>query len=142
MPGSTINKLDINMPIIYCLRPKNNKDKYKIRYSIYHKTIGESNLDLFQDRTPRPYINFNNMIDINTKYSFENIFETKEKNSWIDHYAKCAINRINDSNCKYSWQDDLVLKIKNLIIEEYLTKNTIEEIKKDKLILQKNNINL
>ena len=22
MPGSTINKLDINMPIIYCLRPK------------------------------------------------------------------------------------------------------------------------
>ena len=72
----------------------------------------------------------------------KNSLENKEKNSWIDHYAKCAINRINDPNCKYSWQDDLVLKIKNLIIEEYLIKNTIDEIKKDKLILQKNNINL
>ena len=54
MPGSTIGKLDINQPLIYCYRPKNADTPYEIRYGQYHTAMGESDIDLFQDRTPRP----------------------------------------------------------------------------------------
>lgn len=64
MPGSTIKKLDINQPLIFCLRPKNktigtqlkptniqnNDNLYRIKCSQYHTAMSENNNDLFQDR--------------------------------------------------------------------------------------------
>jgi len=128
MPGSTIKKLDINQPLIYCLRPQKENGGYKIRYSQYYNAIGETNFDLFQDRTPRPVINFDKMNDIETNNTS---FQYKEKDAWIQHYADCAIYRINNP-CQYSWQDDLVKVIKKKIIEDYLKNNTIEQIKEYK----------
>lgn len=58
MLGSTIKKLDINQTLIYCLRPSNVSDPYKLRCSQYYSAMGESDIDLFQDRTPRHFINF------------------------------------------------------------------------------------
>ncbi len=132
MPGSTIKKLDINQPLIYCLRPSNNSKLYKVRCSQYHNAIGESNTDLFQDRTPRPHINFEKM---NT---CDNVpFEEKNKNCWIVHYANCALNRINENSlCKNSWQDDMIKIIKKKILEEYIRNTTIEQFNIDKIDLQ------
>lgn len=133
MLGSTIKNLDINQPIIYCLRPKNDGDEYKIRCSQYHHAMGESNIDLFQDRTPRPIINFEKMKDKDNSKSFEN----KKKNYWVEHYANCAIYRIdNQTKCQQSWQDDMVKIMEKKIIEKYLRKKTIKEIEEDKLKLE------
>lgn len=129
MPGSTIRKLDVNQPLIYCLRPKTNTGTYRVRCSQYHHAMGETNTDLFQDRTPRPVVDFEKMKD------FENvdIFECKEKDAWIDHYAKCALNRIDDAHtCQKSWQDNLVQKI----IDEYIRKTSTTQFEVDKITLQ------
>ena len=61
MPGSTIKKLDINQPLIYCLRPSPLSEEYIVRCSQYHNAMGESDTELFQDRTPRPFISFEKM---------------------------------------------------------------------------------
>jgi hypothetical protein len=127
MPGSTIKKLDINMPLIYCLRPKNKTDTYKIKCSLYHQSMGENKYDLFQDRTPRPIINFDNMDS--------NIFIEKEKNAWIEHYSNCAINRCNDFTDDISWQDTLVKNLKKQFIDDFIKKTSIEEFEKMKNIL-------
>jgi hypothetical protein len=130
MPGSTIKNLDINQPLIYCLRPSNNSKIYKVRCSQYYNAIGESNTDLFQDRTPRPHINFEKMN--------ENLpFKIKDKNCWIEHYANCALNRIHEKNsCKNSWQDDMIKIIQQKIIEEYIRNTTNEQFQIDKVDLQ------
>lgn len=139
MPGSTIKKLDINQPLIYCLKPQNITDEYKIRCSQYHNAMGESNIDLFQDRTPRPCINFEKMKDINDVLPFEN----KEKKSWIEHYAKSALNRIDESaQCQHSWQDDMVKIMKKTFIDDYLKNTSIEQIEVDKMTLQLENTNI
>ena len=114
MPGSTIGKLDINQPMIYCLRG----ETFKIRYSQYHSAMGESETDLFQDRTPRPAINFNKMVD--SSVAIEHI--EKEKSVWVDHYASSALHRIN-TNLKSSWQDDLVRKI----LKQFVESTSVEE---------------
>ena len=129
MLGSTIKKLDINQPLIYCLRPTDIDGVYNFKCSQYYSAMGESNLELFQDRTPRPIINFEKMPDINENITYVN----KNKNSWINHYAYCAINRIDNSiKCQYSWQDEMVKLMEQIIIKKYLTSKTIEEIKIDK----------
>lgn len=125
IPGSTIGNLDINQPLIYCLRPKNINEKYEIRCSQYHIAMGKSNLELFQDRTPRPYINFQKM-------EYPNEYKQVEKNDWIKHYSKCALNRFNQ-NKKSSWQDYLV---KNIIID-FIKNTTIKEFIK----MKQNNFN-
>jgi hypothetical protein len=90
MPGSTIKNLDINQTLIYCLRPSTDSDTYVVRCSQYHVAMGDSDTDLFQDRTPRPSINFEKMNDVNNVTPFIN----KNKNDWIEHYAKCALERL------------------------------------------------
>ena len=139
MCGSTIKKLNINQPLIYCLRPSIKSCLYKIRCSQYHNAMGESNTDLFQDRTPRPFINFKKMNEI------DNIlpFESKDKHCWIDHYAKCALNRTNGNNsCHNSWQDDMVKIMKKKIIEEYIRNTSTDQFLIDKITLQIENINI
>lgn len=136
MLGSTIKKLDINQPLIYCLRPhsvsNSENELYKVRYSQYHVAMGESNIDLFQDRTPRPFINFDKMNEV------DNIihYEEKDKNIWVEHYAKCALNRIADKLCQKSWQDDMVKIMKQKNIDEYILNTSIEQFHIDKVKLQ------
>ena len=126
MPGSTIRRLDVNQPLIFCLRPSTVKGVYKIRCSQYHRAMGESNMDLFQDRTPRPSLNFDKMADVDDAPAFEN----RDKKSWVDHYAICAVNRIDvTQTCQPSWQDSLV----NKIIEEYVGRTSTAQFELDKI---------
>ena len=135
MPGSTIKNLDINQPLIYCLRPTSDSETYKVRCSQYHSAMGDSNVDLFQDRTPRPGINFEKMKDINEIVPFVK----KDKDCWIEHYANCGLNRIKDSNtCQKSWQDDMIKLIKKKILDEYITNTSQEQFFKDKELVTKN----
>ena len=140
MPGSTIKKLDINQTLIYCLRPNTNSEQYKLKCSQYHSAMGYSDIDLFQDRTPRPFLNFEKMNEI------DNIlpFEKKDKNCWIEHYAKCGLKRIDNSiSCHQSWQDDMIKIIKKNILDEYIRNTTEEQFQRDKisLIIENTNIN-
>jgi hypothetical protein len=134
IPGSTIGTLDINEPVIFCLRNESKKT-FDIRYDQYHNCIGESKIDMFQDRTPRPKVNFKKMKKIDEECNYSK----KEKNDWINHYADCAVNRINNktekSNNKIeksnkSWQDDLVKKIKTLCVKDFINETSIEEFTK------------
>mgnify|MGYP005627632009 FL=1 len=122
MPGSTIQKLDINMPLIYCLRLPNQT--FQVRCAQYYHAIGENMYDLFQDRTPRPAINFDKMgADSST------IYAEKEKSAWINHYATCAFHRIQPSyQGKPSWQDNMVKDLRTIIIQHFLKNNSMEEI--------------
>ena len=137
MPGSTIKNLDINQPMIYCLRPNNITEKYNIKCSQYHNAMGETNIDLFQDRTPRPFINFEKMKDIDEETPFEN----KKKDIWIEHYAKCALHRIHPSTyCQTSWQDDMLIIIKKNILNDFIRNTTLQEFKELKSYYESNNI--
>lgn len=107
MPGSTIGKLDINQPLIYCYRPTNVNSPYEIRYGQYHTAMGETDIDLFQDRTPRPQLNFTKLIPSS---QMEVIYSNTKKDAWISHYGKCAVNRLKH-NVSYSWQDSLTKSI-------------------------------
>jgi hypothetical protein len=136
MPGSTIKKLDINQPLIYCLRPSPPSEEYKVRCSQYYNAMGESDTDLFQDRTPRPFINFEKMSDV------DNIvpFTAKDKDDWIEHYAKCALKRIEETTmCQKSWQDDMIKILKKEIINDYVRNTSEQQFQIDKISLQVEN---
>ena len=121
MPGSTIGKLDINQPMIYCLRPKEILGTYEVRCSQYHKAMTTKEYDLFVDRTPRPFLSFSNM-DNNNSYVHKDKFE------WIKHYTQCSLNRINNIECiRYSWQDELVKDIQKETIENFIKDTSYEE---------------
>jgi len=121
MPGSTIGKLDINQPLIYCYRPKNADNPYEIRYGQYHTAMGESDIDLFQDRTPRPQLNFTKLVPSS---QIDIIYSNKKKDVWISHYGKCAVNRLN-RNVSYSWQDSLT---KSILYEALQNIETMEDL--------------
>ena len=126
MPGSTIGKLDINQPMIYCRRPNIANEHYEVRYGQYHNAMGESDLELFQDRTPRPPLNFTKLLPSSQMDKMEIIYSHKKKNEWIPHYGKCAVNRLKH-NVSYSWQDTLT---KSIIFEALQNIETIEDIYK------------
>ena len=129
MPGSTIKKLDINQPLIYCLRPTNITDPYQIKCSQYHYAMGESDTDLFQDRTPRPILNFKKMADLDNTLPFM----IKDKDAWIEHYANCGVTRIKDTtDCQKSWQDDMIKIMQKKFIEEYIRNTSVEEFTRNK----------
>jgi hypothetical protein len=139
MPGSTIKKLDINQTLIYCLRPSIASEPYKLRCSQYYSAMGESDIDLFQDRTPRPFINFEKMNEV------DNIvpFVIKDKYVWIEHYAKCALKRIDETTiCQTSWQDDMIKIMKKKIIDDYVRNTSEQQFQIDKISLQVENINI
>ena len=127
MPGSTIGKLDINQPLIYCLRPKvPGEGQYEIRYGQYHTAMGESDFDLFQDRTPRPAVNFNKLHLANANANI--VYTEKKKDDWIPHYGKCAINRINkDKKINSSWQDTLT---KSILFEALQHIHSLEDLER------------
>tara|TARA_B100001093_G_scaffold185108_3_gene177908 strand:- start:9393 stop:10139 length:747 start_codon:yes stop_codon:yes gene_type:complete len=139
MPGSTIGNLDVNQTLIYCLRPSTESEPYKIRCSQYYSSMGESDIDLFQDRKPRPAINFEKM----NEQGNNNPFVSKEKADWVEHYAKCALKRIEKNTiCQYSWQDDMIKIIKKKIINDYVKNTSEEQFQIDKISLQFENIKI
>ena len=70
------------------------------------------------------------------KNGTETAFESKKKECWIDHYANCAINRINHKKQYKSWQDDMIRKIKKNLLEEFIKTTSIDKFKeiKEKII--------
>jgi len=121
--GSTIRKLDINQPLIYCLRSNTEPKKFKLKYSQYHQALSPNKYDSFQDRTPRPSLLFDNMTDPESEYK---PFYKKEKGDWIPEYAHSAINRLN--NPKYnSWQETLVSNIRTIVLNTFIKDTSIEE---------------
>jgi hypothetical protein len=124
MPGSTIGKLNINQCMIYCLRPNSDTDSFKFRYSQYYNAMGESDTEIFQDRTPRPMINFNKMLESGSTLTYTE----KQKDAWIERYASCAHNRIKTGvKVTYSWQDDLVKELKRITITEFIKTTSMED---------------
>ena len=140
MPGSTINKLDINQAMIYCLRPHTETEAYHLKCSQYYSAMGSSNIDLFQDITPRPSINFEKMNELDNTLPFDR----RDKNDWILHFANCGLKRIEKTTvCNPSWQDDMIKIMKKKIIEEYIMNTTEEQFRLDKkMSSQVENINI
>lgn len=122
IPGSTINKLDVNQPVIFCLRPQNKHGSFSFRSSQYHVAMGESDLDVFQDRTPRPRINFDKMPELHNYAPYISV----PKSKWIDHYACCAVNRLS-SDCRPSWQDELILKVQRITIQHFIDSTSTDQ---------------
>jgi hypothetical protein len=108
MPGSTIGKLNINEPIIYCFRPKKPDEPFNIRCGQYFTAMGSSDTDLFQDRTPRPTLSFDKLSAPMDHTEIKYVEKSKE--AWITHYAKCAVNRLN-THVNSSWQDEFTKQI-------------------------------
>jgi|SaaInlV_125m_DNA_1040241.scaffolds.fasta_scaffold19110_2 hypothetical protein len=137
IPGSTIGNLDINQPLIFCLRPKIKSGYYEIKYSQYHTAMGKTKdkTDLFQDRTPRPYVDFSKM---NDPEKISEYITKPKKDDWISYYGECGYNRVFNLNKETSWQDTLVKKI----VHEFIKNTSEEEFKtiKNKLILNEGNI--
>jgi hypothetical protein len=79
--------------------------------------MNESDIDTFQDRSPRPFVNFNKMTEIDTPLEYSH----KDKGDWITHYAKCALFRIKESY--QTWQDNLV----NAILNQFVKETSIED---------------
>ena len=123
MPGSTIGKLDINQPLIYCRRPTNADGVYELRCGQYHTAMGESEYELFQDRTPRPSINFTRLPSTPAALAYSE----KKKDDWIPHYGSCAVARISSNTVSHSWQDQLT---RSIIWESIKNINTLEELDK------------
>jgi hypothetical protein len=124
--GSTIRNLDINQPVIYCHRPKIVDGNYEIRYGQYHNgMVPKSDTDLFQDRTPRPPLNFDNLLFPSAQMEIITYVE-KNKDAWIPRYAQCAVNRVNKKINK-SWQDPLT---QSIIFEAIKNIETMEELNK------------
>ena len=128
IPGSTIGNLDINEPVIFCLRNEAEPRTFHIRYSQYYNCIGESTTDMFQDRTPRPHVNFQRMFDIQTLVDYAH----KEKADWVDHYANSAVLRTKAKKPYRSWQDYLTEKIMKRAVDEFIKGATVEEFAKRK----------
>jgi hypothetical protein len=126
LPGSCIGSLDINQPLIYCYRINS---QFNIKYSIYHEAIVKKEVDRFQDRTPRPPVNYTSMHD-----PLEEMREYTEisKEAFVPYYVGCALNRLTMA-CNHSWQDDIVKGL----MEEFIKRTSMEDLiamKKQSLI--------
>ena len=131
LPGSCIMKTDMNQPVIYTLRPTASPGTYRVACSQYHAGMMSSNTDLFQDRSPRPFLSFDNIESAGGDYV------CKEKENWIEHAATCALHRITEgADCRKSWQDPLVKTICQKSIQNYLRSTPIEQICAYKMSLE------
>jgi hypothetical protein len=118
--GSTIRSVDVNQPVIFCKRNESKKT-FEFRYCQYNDFIVKTNTDTYQDRSPRPLVNFNMMNDINTASKYVH----KEKEDYIAHFAQCANSRIKNK-CK-SWQDILTKQIQDITIKEFIKETSKED---------------
>tara|TARA_Y100000748_G_C15486428_1_gene484901 strand:- start:1292 stop:1954 length:663 start_codon:yes stop_codon:yes gene_type:complete len=112
VPGSMIMTLDPNMWTIFCLR---RNDEFHIRYGRYYLGMSRGSHDLFQDRSPRPRLRFENYQNIEEE---PNLRETTIDKSFYKHYANSAVNRVLNPKGRGSWQDDLVKEIIRIVIAD------------------------
>ncbi|APB33359.1 hypothetical protein GlitD10_1039 [Gloeomargarita lithophora Alchichica-D10] len=118
IPGSTIATLDLNMWVIFCRRSSNNQN-FEFRYGRYFRGIFDSPTVLFQDRTPRPRINWDGYQSVNEAPKLEKM---DASSGWVKRYAQAAVNRISREHpVNYSWQDDLVKEIIKIAREKGIT---------------------
>ena len=113
IPGSMIKSLDPNIWTIMCCRA-DRKDKIEVRYGRYFIGMEISVYEKFQDRSPRPSLNFNKFQKYNEKPKIA--VTTMSKSFWKD-YAKSAIKRVLEPQ-QYSWQDDLVKEIIKIALKD------------------------
>ena len=121
IPGSAILSLDVNQPVIFCIRNE-SATIFDIRYGQYHQFIRITETATFQDRSPRPYVHFDMLTDVNTPLSYVR----KEKIDWIPHYAKAALNRANSAEFT-SWQDDMIRVAIREVIKDFVKQTSLEE---------------
>ena len=106
IPGSARSKFDPNIWTIFCNR---GGGKFDLRYGRYFLGMKLSEHETFQDRSPRPKLNFNFYQKCNELPKTDKLKDDMNNEFW-KAYAKSAINRIiNPKN--HSWQDDLVKEI-------------------------------
>ena len=113
IPGSMIKSLNPNIWTIMCCRA-DNKNKIEVRYGRYFIGMEISEYEKFQDRSPRPSLNFNKFQKYNEKP--KTTTTSISKSFWKD-YAKSAIKRVLNPQ-QYSWQDDLVKEIIKLVLKK------------------------
>jgi len=114
IPGSMIRSLDPNIWTIMCCRADNNKDKIEVRYGRYFIGMDVSEYEKFQERSPRPFLNF---IKFQKHTEKPKTATTSISNSWWKDYAKSAIKRVLNPK-KKSWQDDLVKEIIKIVLKD------------------------
>ena len=108
-----IKSLDPNIWTIMCCRA-DLRDKIEVRYGRYFIGMEISVYEKFQDRSPRPSLNFNKFQKYNEKPKIA--LTTMSKSFWKD-YAKSAIKRVLEPQ-QYSWQDDLVKEIIKIVLKD------------------------
>ena len=113
IPGSARSKFDPNIWTIFCQREKNI---FNLRYGRYFLGMKISDHETFQDRSPRPKLNFDYYQKHTESPKVEKISEDMNVEFW-KQYAKTAIHRIiNPKN--HSWQDDLVREIIKEVLKD------------------------
>tara|TARA_Y100001970_G_C14186451_1_gene832886 strand:+ start:121 stop:783 length:663 start_codon:yes stop_codon:yes gene_type:complete len=112
VPGSMIKSLDPNMWTIFCFR---KGSEFQVRYGRYYLGMSKGTHDLFQDRSPRPRLHFENYQSVQEE---PNLTETTVDKSFYKHYAKSAVNRVLDPKGRHSWQDDLTKEIIKIAITD------------------------
>ena len=112
LPGSTLMKLDPNIWTIICKRDT-KLNTFEIRYGRYYNGMQFSNHETFQDRSPRPNINFNKFQKSDEE---PNIIKTEAVSNFWENYAESAIERVLNP-LSHSWQDDLVKAIIRKVIK-------------------------
>jgi hypothetical protein len=108
-----IKSLDPNIWTIMCCRA-DKKDKIEVRYGRYFIGMEISVYEKFQDRSPRPSLNFNKFQKYDEKPKIA--ITTMSKSFWTD-YAKSAVKRVLEPQ-QYSWQDDLVKEIIKIVLKD------------------------
>ena len=120
--GSTIRNLDINQSLIFCLRPTEEDGEYMVKCDQYFNAIRISEVDTFQDRTPRPRISWD-MMDEGREY------ERRDKGDYIEQYSCAALRRL-ENGINSSWQDLLVASIKDKVVREFIEKTDVREFRR------------
>lgn len=105
IPGSTVMNLDPNVWTIMCYRSDNNKTE--VRYGRYYLGMDISEDEKFQDRSPRPSLNFFKFQKYTEDPNMKKV--TKDESFW-KKYATSAIRRVLKPT-NHSWQDDLIKEI-------------------------------
>jgi len=133
--GSTIKGLNLNMWVIFCRRSSDNSS-FEFRYGRYFLGIPPREAGLFQDRTPRPRIEWKNYQQASESPKTELIEQDQD---WIKTYAKLAIDRLfrdgTNPNERDSWQDDFIREIIRRAISENISLEDLkyfEDLKKEK----------
>lgn len=113
IPGSARSKFDPNIWTIFCNR---GNDSFELRYGRYFLGMKLSEHETFQDRSPRPKLNFNFYQKCTEAPNTDKLKDDMNDEFW-KAYAKSAINRVlNPKN--HSWQDDLVKEIIREILKD------------------------